>query len=343
MTAHMSPEALGWDQAQQESNLELAKKVKTEKNYLTEKERLPEYYQNSILYSKLQERKKWGAEPVILFSDIDKTFFDKNNPGASQKLAEALESAQVGLIYVTGRGGMGINPEDKNLPLPDVVVSNAGTQIYIKQKDGAYLLDENFRDIMLSKQWDRTKALESLEKAVVEINNPNVKIPEEIPMEFELVLHITGSTKEKQVALDILSKYLPDNTKNLSWDSSEPNQAYAAIIPKDGGKKEAIIYLTKLLGIDYGIAAGDADIDVEPLLEGGLPGVLVGGSSERARTSIVGATKEHFGRIRSTKEGEKIFQSVANASEGLAEAMKSGWINPASAKDIVLSLYNLEK
>lgn len=332
--------ALEYDQAKGESNLARANEIRKGREPISgpELENLPEVYPNSTIFAKLQGRQNWGQDPVVTFFDIDRTFLDRDNPQATEDFAEVLEKASIANILVTGRGGTGVDRNDSTITLADVVVSNAGTQIYVRQKNGQYLRDENFAD-MMRENWQDDLVSQALEETVKGAASPNIFIPNEPRMEFERVLHIRGGEDNKKRTLELLDKNKPDGTKALTW--GDPNGSYAAIIPEGGGKKESVIYLTKIFGI-RGVTGGDSDLDIDMLLNSGHPGILVGGSTEEAQVSVVKATREHWGQLRRADNNQLIYQALGKASQGLSEALKKGWLNPGAAKDFVLALYNLK-
>lgn len=128
-------------------------------------------YQYSTLLEKLNrqhEEKEFGDFLVAVFSDIDGTFIyvwkpteedRKDKPEELVAFREAfqkvrfhwsttrtnqfLEEHNIPIIAVMGRD-LKMVQEDQRLPKFDGVASAVGTEVYIKQKDGTYQLDDKF-------------------------------------------------------------------------------------------------------------------------------------------------------------------------------------------------------
>jgi len=117
--------ALAFEQAKQEELLAASKR----KFELPTRTELAEQYQNSDIGEKIKERRRWGRRPVILFTDIDNTFYREDRKEDMLLLKRAIDESQIGLVYITGRRDF--HKYEGDIPKPDILVGAAGTEIYI--------------------------------------------------------------------------------------------------------------------------------------------------------------------------------------------------------------------
>lgn len=100
---------------------------------------LPEY-RNSTLVDKFSTQA--GIAPVVAFTDLDGTLFAKGKEAVTGEFLKMLKGQNIPLVAVTGRdlesSITGNNPQ----PEFDVVCAAVGTEIWVRQKDGNYLLDQ---------------------------------------------------------------------------------------------------------------------------------------------------------------------------------------------------------
>jgi len=310
-------------------------------------------YKDSSISRKIEKRKTDGLQQVVLFSDIDNTFYDRNNPDASSHLSNMLEKMSWGVVYVTGRDQEMVESQN-DLPKADIVVGAVGTEIYILNTEGKYVRDEEFREILLG-SWDRDTIYQEAKDIVNRHSdisfqprdNPDLIGQEgHEPQEFKISLHIFGEIEKAQEVAKLF-----DQIKGIkvifSTDIHNPNKFNLDLLPETGGKELAVQYLSNKLGIK-GFVAGDSGNDLGMLLDSGHPAILVGGAQEETRAAVVNYQADGlFDRqIRRMPNGQEIrigTDKIDDASRGIINALQQADFNPEDAKWFVTNLYNMSK
>ncbi len=294
--------ALRHQQAKEEGLLEQARREREEpEKYGQGRERIvnPELggiYETGTIVDKIGERLSRKQAPIALFSDIDNTFCHKDMPEVSETLSRILEENSWGLVFVTGRDFKMVD-ELEDLPEADVVVGAVGTEIHVRQKDGSYVRDGEFRNLLLG-TWNR----DTIYKESQEIVKKNERIVfqtrdlpgalesgkvDQPPQEFKISFWIGGDLKEAQRLVELFKEKTPGAETILSADAYEPNRFDLDLLPQKAGKGAAIKYLSAKLGLG-GIVAGDTGNDLSMLLESGHPAILVGGATKEAKIAVMG-------------------------------------------------------
>ncbi len=315
-------------------------------------------YKTGTIADKIEERLGRGQDPLALFSDIDGTFYHEDIPEVSEKLSHILEENSWGLVFVTGRDFRMVD-EQENLPKADVVVGAVGTEIHVRQKDGSYVRDEEFRDLLLD-TWDR-KEIYKESKEIVKENEKIVfqtrDLPgalesgkvDQPPQEFKISFWIDGDLEEAQRFAELFKERTPGAETVLSADINS-DSFNLDLLPQGAGKGAAIKYLSAKLGVG-GIVAGDTGNDVSMLLESGHPAILVGGATKEAKTAVMGyeGSKDmasFSSQVRKLPGGQRIMIGRDNsekAGRALIHALQQGDLNPKDARWFVSSLYRLSK
>lgn len=345
------------EQAKNEANLERARTAEPSQEELPKIE-FTGVYENSNIAAKIQHRLEKGQRPLALFSDIDNTFYRKDQVEAMQALDQVMEEEKMAKIYITGRDQPMVESQT-DLPKADIVAGAVGTEIYVKQKDGGYKLDEEYRQILLN-TWDREKIYQAAQRLVAE--NPGLMFqPRDVPgafergdtnqspQEFKTSFHAFGEYTDMERMVELLEKELVGARAIGSTDIYNPKKFNIDLLPLHAGKELAIRYLAEKFGLK-GFAAGDSGNDLAMLLEGGQPAILVGGARQEAK-AIVLETGEPSPRsdVRELhQEGliQKIYvgkDHYDDAAKGIVNALSRGDFNPENALQFVNSLYQLSK
>lgn len=212
--------SIEFEDIKEQSNLEYARRIRSqdEKYDKFGQEKLPDIeltgiYKESSLADKIERRRALGLSPVSMFSDIDNTFYRKGEAETTEKLSEILNRNNWGIIYITGRDfPMVDNQED--LPKADVVVGAVGTEIFVRDKEGGYQQDEEFRQLLLN-TWDREEvylqAQEIVERSQEKLKFQGRDVPgaynpedpkSEPPQDFKISFNVFGSPEDAKQASD---------------------------------------------------------------------------------------------------------------------------------------------
>ena len=338
MSDEAKQEALRLEKIKAESNLELARRSQEGQRPFAEREveELPAIYAESIIAEKMKE-----AGVPVLFTDIDKTFYDESDPQASRDLADLLERSGTSLVYVTARNWPDCQEETvrelREPPQPDVYISFMGTKIYVRQKSGEYKQDMEFEETM-NKEWHSMDVAELLKGVVEEINDEDVVIPERQPLEYAITIHVMGNDNDKiKLALERLETALPNELRVFFWTGAETDRSYITVLPASGGKMPAVNYLSDKLGINKAVTAGDSCSDVEMITSSKHPGILVGGSAETAIAAVQQASDHRWGSFGVSREnGNIVYLASQQVAGGVKESLMDGWVNPWGAKDVFI-------
>lgn len=269
-----------------------------------------------------------------------------------------MKQEQMAKIYITGRDQPMVESQT-DLPKADIVAGAVGTEIYVKQKDGGYKLDEEYRQILLN-TWDREKIYQAAQRLVAE-NLGLMFQPRDVPgafergetnqqpQKFKISFHVFGEYTDIERMVELLEKELVGARAIGSTDIHNPKKFNIDLLPLHAGKELAIRYLAEKFGLK-GFAAGDSGNDLSMLLEGGQPAILVGGARQEAKT-IVLETGEPSPRsdVREFRQ-EDLIQKIYvggnhhdDAAKGIVNALSRGDFNPNNAVQLVNSLYQLSK
>lgn len=168
-------------------------------NRISKLKEKPEY-RNSILVSLLAKQLEIGRRPFLAATDIDGTWYVRTQPGESREkiLRESTEETlqflnenHIPLGASTGRDLESVFAEQRkgNLPAFAFLVTAVGTEIWVRQIDGHYLLDKNYEAAFKDK-FPRSKIYELL-------NDLKEKIDKEDP---QLGLVFQARDKEENVS-----------------------------------------------------------------------------------------------------------------------------------------------
>ncbi|MEZ5511604.1 MAG: HAD-IIB family hydrolase [Gammaproteobacteria bacterium] len=215
----------------------------------------------------------------LLCTDLDRTLLPNGScvesPGVRQQLAAYLQQHQVKLAFVSGRdrGLVQQAIAEYELPLPDFVIADVGTSLYLP--DASWHHDERWQQ-QIGVDW-RFAQPTDLYALVADI--PGLSLQEShkqgryklsfyTPIDWDLTLHET----EMQL------RFTQQNWQvQLVFSLDEEKQVgLLDVIPASAGKLGAIHFLMRQLQIedDAVLFAGDSGNDLDVLCSA-LPAVLV--------------------------------------------------------------------
>lgn len=294
-----------------------------------------EPYEESVIFQKLTTRRKQDKTPFVIFSDIDRTFYHEDALQDMENLGRGLENANMGLVLVTGRRDTNINLGD--LPMPDLLVQAAGTEIYIRTDKGL-VLDEKYAE-KIGAGWEREEIMESVNSFLRQKEwEKRVKLPDQ-DSKWEIVSFFTGTETKVRAFVAELEQHLlavsPDtNLKVTYWENHNPKPGsfnfFVGVVPKNAGKVEAIRHLQDVLDIKDGLVAGDSRIDSDMLLQSDFPAVIVGESRPSLIQETVGSSDPLlFKEVRELKDGQWVYiapqrRKTTKGAGGIITALKTG-------------------
>lgn len=358
--------AIQYEDTKAASNLEIGRRIKAGEETITSlgevETETAKIFENSTILGKIETRMDHGKQPVALFADIDNTFYHPEETEAMHDLYHLIGENNYGLIYVTGRD-LPIVEGQKDLPQADIVVTAVGTEIYVRTKEGQYVADENYAQL-LRKNWKREDVYAAVGKIVDERSEavqfqPRDKREGEEgkdprgPQEFKISLWVDGENADYVASLaKKMQAEIPHSQIITSEDINISGRYNIDLLPEGVSKSFAVRYLSRALGLK-GFVAGDSGNDVAMLIESGHTGILVGGARKDAKKSLVeiGDKKESTAGLIIIREGEegqrqKIVigrEDIDRAARGIINVLGRADLNPHDAKDFVLSLYRLSQ
>jgi hydroxymethylpyrimidine pyrophosphatase-like HAD family hydrolase len=264
-------------------------------------ELLRKAYDNSELRGMYQEKKSKQEPFYALFADIDNTFYRSDRAESSKRLAEECHDQNFPVICDTGNyfGRVKSRVDSQELPKFQAVASSVGTEIWVLQKSGEYVRDENYREMLLKKGFNRTNVAQTALDIIS-------KTPKETELEFqwpeaEETFLQTGKEMEGQefkVSLFFRGNNM-SQVESIVESFEKHFPAFRIVVCEDIGdakgnkycldilaatKADAVNYLADITGIEGGIVAGDSGNDTDMLLDSNsdIEGVLVGGYKPEA-------------------------------------------------------------
>lgn len=227
-----------------------------------------------------------NRKKYLLATDLDGTLIgDKTSLPEFNRLLSHNRFAFL-LIYVTGRifSSAWQLLNDENLLLPDVLITDVGTEIYIAP---SYEQDRDWADI-LSISWDPVTV-----SAIVESIEALIRQP--IFPKFRLSYFVDNSFFYEAVLL----------LQNLVRKANLPVQVIPSmgcivdIIPQRAGKGEALNYVRDLCGVDRKdvFVCGDSGNDLS-MFSQGFKGILVGNARDELKNALKRHKEVYFSKER---------------------------------------------
>ncbi|TNF98235.1 MAG: HAD-IIB family hydrolase [Gammaproteobacteria bacterium] len=277
---------------------------------------------------------------VLLCTDLDRTLIPNGNqpesPQARQRFKNFVSHDQVTLAYVTGRHRALIEKAIRNyqLPTPDFVISDVGTNIYDLRK-GQWETWQRWQD-EIAPDWAGYghQQLVGLLAGINELRLQEYSKQNRFKVSYYHPLDL--QVEDMDLAISVL---LQENgiDASLVWSVDEPaGIGLLDIVPRHATKLHAVDFLRQYLQIPLKMTlfAGDSGNDL-PVLASNIPSVLVANAAPAVARSAITAAK-HTGNEESLylahggflemngNYSAGILEGIAHYHPGLVELIKPG-------------------
>lgn len=273
---------------------------------------LPSAFDNSEILKILTRQYHEKKRGVVLFTDIDKTFYRAGKEAATKKLTQRAHEQLWPIVTLTGNSYEGVMAMiGKNiLPYFDIIVGSAGTEIWVlhQTEDGtlAYEKDRIFESLQTNSKFNRQQIVIEAHTMIADFKEKHpewqfdFQSPEQAELAtatsqpFKVSFYFFASTAQAMKIHEQVKSYFLGQTilmceemnHNSQLPADAPIKKYCVDIVSSS-KGKALQYICNLLGISEGLVAGDSGNDVDMLLsQQGLDSVLVGGYSDEAKLMI---------------------------------------------------------
>lgn len=263
---------------------------------------------------------------ILLASDLDRTIlpngFQSFSKGAISVFKEFVSQPNVILVYMSGRHLELVKDalEEFSIPLPDIVVGDVGTTMYVRENGKFKSYCGWNKEIAID--WV-SKTGESIHDLIKHLEGLELQEPEK-QNTFKQSYYTPENIDKVKLVLEI-KRILRSNGINATAIFSVDEQAKKGlldILPKYATKKHALRYLQKCLKIPFKnvVYAGDSGNDIEPLTSG-YKSILVKNARKAVRKEVqeIGEQKNRIEQIYFAKGGYKQMNGnyVAGILEGL--------------------------
>lgn len=251
----------------------------------------------------------------LLASDLDGTLISAKNDKDSTNCLDkfcVLANSFAFIAYVTGRhfayAKNGI--EASKLPVPNYLVCDVGTSIYVKNKE-KWLFDDLYYQF-LSQKWEKGTNLK-IKQLLSKISDLSLQEEEKQGI-FKCSYYASISTEIKPLLNSIEKNLLKANIEATIVSSKDilEDRILVDILPKEVSKHSALIFLAKKLNLNYDqiIFAGDSGNDLKVFLSD-IPSILVG-------NTLIEIVKQ----VENQKSNKMFFYSKQNCICGVNDGLK---------------------
>lgn len=227
----------------------------------------------------------------LLCSDLDRTLLPNGDhaesPLARPILWQLLRTYAVLLAYVSGRDLYRVEQaiHDYDLPLPNVIVADVGTSVYLRQ-DGQWKKSDQWESVIAA-DWKGldTEAVKALLHEVTDLQHQEA----DRQASFKRSYYLSDSIDQVQLRNSVEQRLRADGIKASLVFSNDPqrNLGLLDILPARASKRDAVNFIKSLLRLEGKdvLFAGDSGNDVSAIA-GPTPGVLVANASGHTRASV---------------------------------------------------------
>jgi sucrose-6F-phosphate phosphohydrolase len=227
----------------------------------------------------------------LLCTDLDRTLLPNGeqpeSPLARPILWQLLRHHDVSLAYVSGRDLQRVQAaiDDYELPIPDVIVADVGTSVYVRGTDG-WQLDGSWQ-ALIGDSWNNldSDGIRSILTSFDDLQNQEADRQTRYKRSYYLSLQTDASTLTGQ--LD--ERLRAHGVQAALVFSEDPLKGVRLldVLPQLATKKQAITHVGKLLGIDPSsiLFSGDSGNDVTALASE-LPSVTVRNADADTRRAV---------------------------------------------------------
>ena len=274
-------------------------------------------------YQKMIEARKSTVHPsVVLFTDIDNTFYRADAKDASAELNSEASKENVPIVAITGNNYEDVltRIEAGELPYFSVIAGSVGTEIWVLHIDAqgnkTYVKDEDFDRQLLARGYDRP-AIAQLSKLLVDqsrVEHPSWQLDFQKPdVEAKYLLDESTSVEPYKTSFYMFASS-PEDLAGIRTVFGErfPGQKIvvaeeinhnSTLAQGDGNKKYcidvlpitkagAVEYIQNQIDLDFSAIAGDSGNDADMLTGVGDVAIQVGGAKLELAQAINTAARE---------------------------------------------------
>ncbi len=235
-------------------------------------------------------------KPLLLCTDLDRTLIPNGSqpesPAARERFRRLAGRSEVALAYVSGRHRALIEQAigQFDLPLPDFVIADVGSTIYLVTPDGWKQWAQ--WDAQIAPDWRGLShdALHALLSGFAEL-----KLQEQDKQNrHKLSYYVSLESDAQQLVADMDRQLRQAGIRaNLIWSIDEPARTgLLDVLPASANKLHAIHFLMQEKGFqrENTVFAGDSGNDLDVLLSD-IPAVLVANADARVKAASAQADK----------------------------------------------------
>jgi HAD superfamily hydrolase (TIGR01484 family) len=225
---------------------------------------------------------------ILICTDLDRTLLPNGmqpeSPHARERFRHLVARPEISIAYVTGRHRELVLAavEEYQLPLPDYVIGDVGTNIYSIENDQWLLWDSWHQEIGVSWHGLTHDALASL---FIDLHTLQLQEPEK-QNTYKLSYYVDPTIDTMQLMTEMQQRLDQKQiTASLIWSVDETtNTGLLDILPASATKRHAIEFLITEEGytLDNTIFAGDSGNDL-PVLTSPIHSVLVANATREVR------------------------------------------------------------
>ncbi|MEO8416551.1 MAG: HAD family hydrolase [Ginsengibacter sp.] len=211
--------------------------------------------------------KKLANAELFIISDLDGTLLEGNNSNGLKEFTKWISDNKDEVVFGIASGRNRHITEhaltEYDLPVPDIMICSAGSEIYYTEK---FIPDKGWES-HINYQWKRNE----LQKALSDFRNIRLQEPE-AQWRFKLSYYVEDSFSEDDMAN--LYKFLDDHKLRAKVLLTENH--YLDLLPFRASKGSAVRYLSYKwkLPLEQFITAGNCGND-ENMLKGKTKGIVV--------------------------------------------------------------------
>lgn len=228
----------------------------------------------------------------LLCSDLDRTLLPNGNQQESALarpiLWQLLRTYRMSLAYVSGRdlSRVLLAIEEYSLPIPDVIVADVGTSVYL-YREGQWIKSKQWESV-IAKDWLGMDT-EAVKNRLLEIVDLQHQEPDR-QSSFKRSYYLPRNVDQGQLRTCVEQRLHADGIRASLVFSDDPqrNLGLLDVLPARATKRDAVNYVKTLLQLDCNdvLYAGDSGNDVSAI-GGPAPGVLVANADETTRRNVL--------------------------------------------------------
>lgn len=246
------------------------------------------------VWADLQTQVSAGRKRSALITDIDNTWYradDQDAVQAAWELRERASAAPYPIIAVTGAGFNELvwrRIKSGELPRPEVLVSGVGSDIRFLSSENSFIKDEEYDAQLRETGFRRSEVLLAIKGLLPRLRADGAEISFQEPEKeaacldnhdpdyqpYKVSLHFLADEAGVQSTAVVFGREFPrfkiviceEIYHNAALPSDALRKKYCLDVVA-ANKAFAVNYLTKKLGLERGVVAGDSGNDIDMLLD----------------------------------------------------------------------------